>query len=207
MSVPEADFSSAVPGMSIWGWMHPVELEYLMSVAPQMDSIVEIGCLHGRSAFALLTACPGTVYCIDPWDDVPDQSYGSFMRSCGHFPNLVPLRGFSLAEAENVPDVDMVFIDGAHAYGSVLADIACWLPKTKKLICGHDFQNENGGYPGVEQAVREVFGQRVTCALGTSIWAVDLSKDRSVEPNVFSGTMSFTDEYNRTSTVEIGWPG
>lgn len=203
---PEPRPDHPTPGMAIWGWMSNLELEWLGEKAATMDSIVEIGCLHGRSAFALLTGCEGPVYCIDPWDDVPDQSYGSFMGSCGHFPNLVAIRGMSPAAAIEVPEVDMVFIDGAHEYGAVLADIACWLPKTRKLICGHDFQNEDAGYPGVAQAVLEVFGDRATCAPGTSIWAVDLTADRSVRKGVFKGTMTYTDEYDRTVTVKISWP-
>ena len=38
--------------------------------------------------------------------------------------------------------LDMVFIDGAHDYESVMTDILSWLPKIKKngLICGHDYE-------------------------------------------------------------------
>ena len=52
---------------------------------------------------------------------------------------------------------DIIFIDADHNYNSVLEDINHWLPKIKKggIICGHDFRYTN---PGVEQAVREVFG-------------------------------------------------
>lgn len=172
---PDPDPTSDVPGMSIWGWMSPIELQWLMARAAEMDSVCEVGVLHGRSAFALLTACPGPVFCIDPWDDVHDKCYGSFMGSCGHFKNLQPVRGFSPAAAVFVPDVDMTFIDGDHAYESIMADIACWTPKTRKLICGHDYQNENGGFPDVAVAVKEVFGDRFYVAPDTAIWAVDLT--------------------------------
>lgn len=161
--------------MSIWGWMSPAELEWLMARAKEMSSVCEVGVLHGRSAFALLTACPGPVFCIDPWDDEHDQCYGSFMGSCGHFPNLQPVRGYSPHAAMFVPDVDMTFIDADHAYDSVMADLQAWTPKTKKLICGHDFQNENGGFPDVAVAVKEFFGDRFYVAPDTAIWAVDLT--------------------------------
>jgi predicted O-methyltransferase YrrM len=194
--------------MGIWGWMTAPELTWLHDTASTMDSVVEIGCLHGRSAFALLTACPGTVYCIDPWNDEHDRSYPSFMGNCGHFPNLVPIRAASPQAATQVPDADMVFIDGAHAYGSVLADIAAWLPKTRKLICGHDYITADyAGYPDVAKAVHEVFGEdRVTCPEGTAIWTVDLTHDRSVNPQAFSGDLTYTDEYARTITASIAWP-
>lgn len=163
------------PGMHIWGWMSPVELEWLIEQSAMMSSVAEIGSLHGRSAFAMLGSCMGKVYCIDPWDDVKDQCFGSFMGSCGHFPNLVPIRGYSPAAAECVPgEVDMTFIDGNHDLESVLADIEAWLPKTRRLICGHDYQNANGGYPDVERAVRQTFGEKFFNPHGTAIWAVEL---------------------------------
>lgn len=174
--MPDADPTSPVPGMHIWGWMSPVELTWLGEQAARMDSVVEVGVLHGRSAFALLTACPGPVYCIDPWDDVKDECLGSFLSSCGHFPNLRPVRGYSPAAVlAEVPEaVDMAFIDGDHEYASIMADIGVLLPRTRKLICGHDYQNANGGYPDVAVAVREVFGSRLYNPPGTAIWAVDL---------------------------------
>jgi hypothetical protein len=78
------------PGMHIWGWMSPDHLEWLSAQAAQMESVAEVGSLRGRSSFALLTACKGPVYCIDPW---PGGKYDSFMEACGHFPNLVAIRG------------------------------------------------------------------------------------------------------------------
>jgi hypothetical protein len=47
----------------------------------------------------------------------------------------------------------MVFIDGSHKYEDVKADIPAYLPKTKKLICGHDYN-----WLSVRQAVDEVLG-------------------------------------------------
>lgn len=191
--------------MHIWGWMSPAELSWLGARAAEMESVVEIGSLHGRSAFALLTACRGTVYCVDTWSDEYDKSFPSFMSSCGHFTNLVPVRAFSPKPAVDlVPGmVDMVFIDGSHAYESVLADIAGWLPKTRKLICGHDFQNADAGFPGVAQAVNEVFGGRAVCAPETSIWVIDLEEDRSTSS--VDRVFDYIDEYGREMHVEVNW--
>ncbi len=47
---------------------------------------------------------------------------------------------------------DMVFIDGDHSYEAVKRDIELWLPKCRKLICGHDY-NE------VWKAVHDVLGK------------------------------------------------
>lgn len=171
---PEPSHPDIAPGIHIWGWTSNVELTWLHDTAATMESVVEIGVLRGRSAFALLTGCPGPVYCIDPWHDRGDHAYTGFMQACGHFPNLRAIRGWSPAAASEVPgDVDMAWIDGDHEYDSVMADIQCWLPRTRKLICGHDY-SDIGGYPGVKQAVDEVFADRVTLAPLTSIWTVRL---------------------------------
>jgi hypothetical protein len=55
---------------------------------------------------------------------------------------------------------DFVYIDAAHDYESVKADIREWLPKVKPggYICGHDY---GGEYTGVKKAVDEMFGGRV----------------------------------------------
>ena len=60
----------------------------------------------------------------------------------------------SLAAAQRQPDARLagVFIDAAHDYESVKADIAAWLPKVKPggILAGHDIDS-----PGVLQAVQE----------------------------------------------------
>jgi hypothetical protein len=145
-----------------------------------MDSIVEVGVLRGRSAFALLSGCSGPVFCIDPFADPGDHAYRAVMETCGHFENLRLIRGLSPAAASEVPgQVSMTWLDGDHSYESVRADIDAWLPKTTKLICGHDwadpadFTDNSGGYRGVWDAVRETFpDERIENPEGTSIWAV-----------------------------------
>lgn len=210
---PDPDPTSDVPGMGIWGWMAPVELEWLIEAAGRMDSAAEVGSLHGRSSFALLGACKGPVFCVDPWDDEHDHSYASFISSCGQFPNLRAIRGRSLEAAVQLAgelgpggQVDMTFIDASHTYESVLADICAWLPLTRKLLCGHDyFAGPGAGFPGVAQAVDTVFGDRVAVGEGTSIWWVELETDRSVS-GAPSGPMTWTDEYDVTYTYELAWP-
>jgi hypothetical protein len=167
---PEPVEGHPTPGMQIFGWMGPGGLEWLGTQAAQMRSVVEVGSLRGRSAFALLTACRGPVYCIDPWPS--DSDYESFMANCGHFSNLVAIREESPEAAALVPDVDMAFLDGDHEYEAVAADIAAWLPKTRRLLCGHDYNNPE--FPGVAEAVDGMLGDRAGVALGGSFWTVQL---------------------------------
>ena len=173
-ALPDPD--DPTPGAHIHGWMAPIELRWLGARAAEMESIAEIGSLRGRSAFALLTACAGPVYCVDPWDDDGNHCFPAFLDACGHFRNVRPVHGLSPAVAERIPDVDMVFLDGDHEYASVIADIAAWLPKTRKLLCGHDYYVpvEDAGFPGVPRAVQERFGENVAVGEGTSIWYVEL---------------------------------
>lgn len=167
------------PGMTIWGWMSPTELEWLRATAATMNSVVEVGSLHGRSTTALLVGCGGPVYAIDPWNDPGDHCIRSFMASCGHHPNLRPVRGFSPAVIVeyDMPDVDMVFLDGAHDSASVRADIEGWAPKCRRMICGHDYIH-GGGFPDVATVVDEVYGDRVRVAPDTAIWYVDVTSRR-----------------------------
>ena len=44
----------------------------------------------------------------------------------------------------------------------MVADIEAWLPKARKLLCGHDYGHPD--HPGVAKAVEEIFGSRVVLA-------------------------------------------
>ena len=69
----------------------------------------------------------------------------------------------------------MVFIDGAHDYDNVKLDIECWLPKTKKIICGHDYYecDSKAVIYGIVKATKEKFGDKVKKGAG-SLWYVEL---------------------------------
>lgn len=167
-----------VPGSHIWGWCRIAELEWLHEQAAKMRNIVEVGALRGRSSYALATGCTGLVYCIDPFDDEGAHCEPAFMENTSSLPNVRAVKGYSPAVASIVPRrgrVDMVYIDGDHSRDAIRADIGAWLPKTRKLICGHDYvDHPQAGYPDVKAVVDEVFGDRVTVAPDTAIWAVQL---------------------------------
>jgi hypothetical protein len=147
------------------GWTTELELEWLEDRAKEMKSIVEIGCWKGRSSKALLEGCPGKVWCVDHFKgnadakfSTPERAerekvYEKFMENVGHYPNLEIMKTSSEDAAQMFnTDTDMVFIDGNHSYDAVKRDIELWLPKCKKLICGHDY-NE------VWKAVHDVLGK------------------------------------------------
>lgn len=146
---------------SIIGWMSGDELDFLYTEAQKMDSIVEIGSYKGRSTLALLEACKGQVVAVDTWLGSPGLNmdgteYDTFIENTKGYDNLEVCKKDSVDASEDIGEVDMVFIDGEHTYEGVKRDIEAWLPKTKKLICGHDHDNE---FTGVIQAVKETIGE------------------------------------------------
>jgi hypothetical protein len=158
------------------GWMTRTELNWLAKTASVMDTIVEVGSWKGRSTHALLTGCKGKVYAVDHFKGTPGETDGPhaealekdihaiFMENVGHFSNLEVMKMDSAEAASKFEDgsVDMVFLDGAHDYEGLKKDIDAWLPKAKKMICGHDWQLHT-----VQEAVTEKFGEPDTA---DSIW-------------------------------------
>lgn len=149
------------------GWMSNKDLLWLFNTAREMNQIVEIGSWKGRSTHALLSGGNGTVNAVDHFlgsiDELEDNQYKiqvksiykDFMQNVGGFKNLQVLKMDNARAVKQFKDksVDMVFIDGCHIYEEVLGDIQRWLPKTRKIICGHDISDER-----VKKAVKEMFG-------------------------------------------------
>lgn len=191
------------------GWMSQAELLFLSKAASQCDTVVELGSWKGRSTYAICSGTSGNVYAVDRWDwkhtSVDNEGrhlyeatpagedsmeiYDDFRKNTDCFTNLLPVRKDSVESAKTLPDADMVFIDGGHSYEQVKADILAWLPKTKKLICGHDYSGDPG-HVGVVKAVNELIGPGVQVKPGTTIWYKELagagttpSTGMSVVPN------------------------
>lgn len=80
------------------------------------------------------------------------------------------IRNDSNSESKKYPDefFDIVYIDASHEYEFVKQDILNWLPKVKKggIICGDDYI---WGWPGVVQAVNEIFGDKIN-VVGKQQW-------------------------------------
>lgn len=179
MNGPDPDPNDPTPGMQIWGWMSPPELRWLSARAASMQSVVEVGSLHGRSAYALGAACPGWVIAIDLWDDPGGHCLPSFLRNTEKLHNVHAVQGRSPGVATSVEtefgQPEMVFLDGEHDYASVTADLEAWWPLAGRLLCGHDYSHPSWD---VAQAVDDFFAAldlsgRVQVAPDTSIWYVE----------------------------------
>ena len=88
--------------------------------------------------------------------------------------NISLIKNDSISESKNYDNnyFDVVYIDASHEYEYVKNDIISWLPKVKKggIICGDDYID---GWPGVIQAVNEVFGENVKI-VGNQQWWVKI---------------------------------
>lgn len=128
------------------GWINEKELQFLYIKAIEMNSIVEIGSYKGRSTVALLESGK-PVIAIDHWKGskglvMTGKEHAEFLKNTKDFKNLTVIVGESVETSKQFDKVDMVFIDGDHTYEGVKRDIEAWLPKTTKLICGHDYDFE-----------------------------------------------------------------
>ena len=137
----------------------PSFYSWLVSQLPNNSHGVEVGVLRGQSSAYLGVEMinSGRTHKLDLVDVCPVSDY---------YPNLEPIHSIigkcisapSVQAASEYKDksLDWVFIDGAHEYESVKADIEAWLPKVKQggAIAGHDFNHE---YQGIVQAVTESF--------------------------------------------------
>jgi hypothetical protein len=163
---------------NIEGWSQMSDQgELLFTVLNNLDSrdrlrIAEIGVYKGRmtAMWNVILINKKLLYEYKATDHFQGSSehekgidyYNSTVR------NLMPLTkenrcleiitNDSLSEAARYPNryFDIVYIDAAHEYDAVKADIAAWLPKVKAggIICGDDYVP---GWPDVVRAVDEAF--------------------------------------------------
>jgi predicted O-methyltransferase YrrM len=175
--------------LAIPGWMSEPELVWLAEQAQTHARIVEVGSFLGRSTRVLADNTSGLVFSVDIWNFFPElvKAYlannggtGAFSLYQHHLADVlgskvipIQLPSVSASQIFPVPVFDMVFIDGAHDFYSVLADISCW-GKTLKaggLLCGHDLDWES-----VNAAVSSLV-PKAKNPPNTSIWHATLEKE------------------------------
>lgn len=192
---------------NIPGWFygpHQIEIIKLLFKYNQPDCVgVEVGCLHGRSSYAISMAIhKGTLYCIDLWDgrdshdsrfsdeviakhNLPSEgSYNTketFLKNTEDRKNIVAIQGSS---PEVVKDwtmlIDFIFLDASHKNPNDRDNIDFWLPKIKPggMFLGHDWY-EDRRLPDVNlnvEYMEDLLKQKVTIIPKTSIWYFVLPK-------------------------------
>lgn len=197
ISVAEADMLTAVSRTG--GLVTPAEaltLYRLCQRLPGQARILEIGSYLGASTTAIGHAILGKeseLYCLDCWHDYNSQGFfdhalagttstdydilGRFLHNTAFLgQTLRVLKGAVAQFSTLLPDgfFDLIFIDGAHDYASVMFDILLGLRVLKPggLLCGHDFHSDG---IGVIQAVNELIADETGIQIKgvvpeTSIW-------------------------------------
>ena len=171
------------------------ELAWLAEQASTRKKIAEIGSWKGRSTRALVDNQPfgGVLYAIDTWGGTPSPTateaevalykreldgkpsawlFNQFTDNlAGMSVTAVPLRSLDAAHWLAFHRFDMIFLDAAHDYESVKSDILAWRPLLVDggLLCGHDYHDYKGRFPGVDRAVNELISNVHALGVG-SIW-------------------------------------
>ena len=130
-------------------------IPHLVSLLPENAICVNIGARFGTSAMAMLEARSDIfVFSIDI-DPCPDEFENLKKVELYDQHRLVRLLGRSQDIGKNFPDVDFVFVDGAHDFLSVTDDMKAWWPKTRHIMALHDY--DRAICPAVKPAVDEFF--------------------------------------------------
>ena len=132
-------------------------------------SVCEIGVWKGENLFKLAKDNKNVMFTgVDPYDsciyeDKPNSAdylgdleeiKKDVLKKAILFDNVRIICHTSKKASEYLKDFDLIFIDGEHTYNAVKHDIEIWLPKTNKVISGHDFSVRHFG---VIKAVTERF--------------------------------------------------
>ena len=162
-----------IEGFFTW----PTFYKDMVNRFPPGSLFVEVGSYQGKSIvyLAKTQAEQGKKMQIVAVDHFKDQSGGMLEKFMSNVKDIDVniIIGESTVVAEDFEDgsIDLVFIDAAHDYESVKADIEAWLPKVRGVIAGHDYIPT---YPGVMKAVDEKFEEVVKDYAFEGCWMVNI---------------------------------
>ncbi len=152
------------------GWLLQSEGRALADLATG-KKVLEVGSYCGRSTVCMAQTAD-VVYSIDPHDGRatprPKGTFDTLHDNLARYGlrNVKTMVGTLDEMADLLPDFDLVFIDGAHDYESVMSDIrhARTILAPDGLIAFHDYRNHpgqhDGGWdPGVTRAVDELVAE------------------------------------------------
>lgn len=124
----------------------------------EAKEVVEVGVFKGEFSKKILENWSGNLWMIDPWRPFEEKegyidasnhkihktAYSESIKNIKGFENRAfMLRGLSSDMVNRFENrsLDMVYIDGNHAYDWVKEDIELWWPKVKPggILAGHDY--------------------------------------------------------------------
>lgn len=168
--------------IGVRGFLHCLEADRLSELAAGKD-VCEIGAYAGLSAW-LMGMTAKSLVSIDSFKACSNgQRQESFLTTLDDYKRAVsrytnvkpPVIATSEQAAPMFPNASFqfIFIDADHQYTALRDDIQRWWPKLKPggTMAFHDYRH--GDFPGVEQAIDEIFGpapEGTTCV--TLRWVV-----------------------------------
>lgn len=157
----------------------------IVSKLPNNSHIVEVGSWKGKSSAFIAVEIFNSKKvikfdCVDTWTGSEEHQneqdinkiFEIFCENMklveGHF-NAIRLPSIEAAKLYENESLDFVFIDAAHDYDNVCADINAWLPKVKLggILGGHDYF-----HPPVEAAVQDMLKEFNPLPYYPSSWYV-----------------------------------
>jgi len=190
------------PSALNWKTAHKTPQQHLDALAEFVRSyfygrgkhpnVIEVGSWLGDSAIAMHDAGARTVDCVDTWEGSPGDPSEKWVEAAGGGNNvfaefLARVKGRRIepcrAASTNAATIawhpaEIIYLDADHRYEAVKADILAWWKHLKPdgYLLGHDYGVDQ--FPGVTQAVHELFGDKVEllgqCEQG-AIWCVKKS--------------------------------
>ena len=127
----------------------------------------EIGVYEGHYSKILLDNIPDLkLFCVDDWNEgnYRRKAYPIAVKVLEDYPDVIIIRKVSIEAAKEVEDesLDFIFIDAAHDYKNVKADIEAWSKKVKVggILSGHDmhkfhFSRNTGVLDAVNEFVKK----------------------------------------------------
>lgn len=131
----------------------------LVKLLPENSVGIEVGVAEGNFSADLLNAGVKVLWSVDNWGTIDgvtgdgnfeqlwhDKNYATAKKNLSPFGNRSQiLKGMSNVMSNHFSDeqVDLVYLDGAHYYDGVMADLKAYYPKLKSggVMAGHDFVN------------------------------------------------------------------
>lgn len=201
MNHSERSWSAALHGFLLRRFPRPAACEQAalkpMRVEPRMRdglkafiealpgeglSMAEIGSYAGESSEIFAQSGKfSAIHCVDSWNTFAGKSHRTseaepfFDVAAARWPVIHKYKSSSSAAAREFADgtLDLVYIDAAHDFANVRADIAAWQGKVKRggWLGGHDYCLKT---PGVIEAVREAFPTRTIRLFGDDSWLLEI---------------------------------
>lgn len=162
--------------IGVRGFLHSSELMALIEMSAGRD-VMELGAFCGLSAWGMAITAKH-VTSIDTFSAATDgqrqtrelTTLEAYKQATARFNNVTFVVATSeiaardpycgVAQTTDAPpsEFDFIFIDATHTYEELKLDIQRWWPKLRSggVMAFHDYKHDN--YPGVQQAVDEIFG-------------------------------------------------